>query len=92
MCVCARVMDVRANGLQQWHEPEDLCHKLVKCDQTAIQLIMQDTHIFPALSTGIIIDTHSCDRPTACPCGVILGGPPCSVVTVINVLGVWEVF
>lgn len=76
MSVYARVrgVSVRANGLLRGRRCEDLCHKLVKCDQTATQLIMQDPHFVPALSTGIIKDTHSCDKPTAGPCGVILGG------------------
>lgn len=34
---------------------------------------MQDPGFVPALSAGIIKDTHSCDRPAAGPCGVMLG-------------------
>lgn len=53
---------------------------------------MQDPRFVPALSAGVIKDTHSCDRPTAGPCGVILGGAPHSIVTVMNVLGVEGMF
>lgn len=58
---------------------------------------MQDPGFVPALSAGIIKDTHSCDRPAAGPCGVILGlggwwGAVHSVVTVMNVLGVEGMF
>lgn len=55
---------------------------------------MQDPHFVPTLSTGIIKDTHSCDKPTAGPCGVILGGGGAlhSLVTVMNVLGVEGMF
>lgn len=34
---------------------------------------MQDPRFVPVLSAGIIKDTHSSDRPTAGPCGVIWG-------------------
>lgn len=54
---------------------------------------MQDPRLVRALSAGIIIDTHSFDRSTAGPCGVILGGgAPRSVVTVMNVLRVQGMF
>lgn len=80
VCVC--VSRVSVSGLMvssRGRRCEDLCRKLVKCDQTASQLIMQDLRFgSPALSAGIIMGGHSVDRSAASPCGVIPAGGVCA--------------